>query len=50
MIEVTGGLAEGEMVALDPPNVIGPVGPLRDFDELDGDEPAQTATIAAAHH
>ena len=50
MIEITDGLQEGELVALDPPGVLGPVSPLLDFDDIEPGEPSRTATVAASNH
>jgi HlyD family secretion protein len=50
MIEITDGLHEGDLVALDPPGVLGPVSPLMDFDDIEHGESSGTATVAASNH
>jgi HlyD family secretion protein len=49
LVEVTGGLEEGEMVVLNPPfnAVHGETSP--DFDDIETDPPADTANVASAH-
>jgi HlyD family secretion protein len=51
LIEITDGLDEGELVALNPPGVVGgPIPSLLEIDDIEPGEPAHTATVAASHH
>ena len=50
MIEITDGLVEGELVALNPPIVDGHVEPLVNFDTMEDDLPPSATTVTAAKH
>jgi len=50
LVEVTGGLQEGELVALNPPAPLVHVEPLFNFDEIDPLPATDTDTVAATQH
>jgi len=50
LVEVTGGLQEGELVALNPPLPLTHVEPIFNFDEIDPLPTTDTDTVAATQH
>jgi len=50
LVEVTGGLQEGELVALNPPAPLTHVEPLFNFDDIDPLSTTDTDTVAATQH
>ncbi len=48
LVEVTSGLEEGELIALNPPNSPTHAEPLVNFDELEASLPAASDTVAAS--